>query len=302
MGRTIGIIAALVAVVIAAYLVYQGVNRWHAEKLNVAVERERVEHDYQTGLYREKIEDLQKEVALLKEDILPDERLSEAMGETADPRTEDDPQVRRGDAVRRLASFLTYLDGRDYMKPYLGETTTRDLLAAAVPKLSENAPYIVDEKKDLDSLLRNLSHFYRVLKKEQTLMVAAILRKEADIMETVLADSMIWIAGESPVEDIEDLPPPPDKKVLYDYAAYFLETIGGKGYMARRGAKIRALAGYYSVLVLDMANDQGLNVHGIDIRPHLDIALNNVRSQQGLAFKKSYIDALVQLKDKHQPL
>jgi hypothetical protein len=107
---------------------------------------------------------------------------------------------------------------------------------------------------------------------------------------------MTWITGEGVVAD---LPPPPEKAVLYDYAAYFLETLGGKSYLARRGATIRVLTTYYCLQILDMANDYGINVHGVDIRPHLDVALNDIRSQQGLAFKKQYTEQLIRLKGKY---
>jgi len=297
MGRLVAIIVALAGLAVISYIAVMRVQQWHAEQMITAVEQERREHEYQVQLLHEKLAEKQDEIALLHEDMVSDERLAEALGETVDLLPAVDSETGRRDAARRLASFLTYLDGRNYMKPYLAGTSTRVLLEDAVGSLSENTPFIGDEKKDLESLLQNLAHFYRVLKKEPVRMIAAILREEADVLEPVLADAMTWITGE---DVVEGLPPPPDKAVLYDYAAYFLETLGGKSYLARRGAKIRILATFYSLQILDMANDYGLNVHGIDIRPHLDIVLNDIRSRQGLAFKKSYIETLARLKDKYQ--
>ena len=297
MRRLVAIIVALIGLAVISYVGVMRVQHWHDEKMSVAVEQERREHEYQVQLLHEKLEEKQDEVALLREDMVSEKRLAEALGEPVARPPADDPEIRHQNAARRLSSFLTYLDGRDYMQPYLEETGTRVLLEDAVNSLSENPPFIASEKQDLESLLRNLAHFYRVLKKEPVRMIAAILREEADVFEPVLADAMTWINGDAPADD---LPPPPDKAVLYDYAAYFLETLGGKSYLARRNSKIRILAVFYSLRILDMANDQGLNVHGIDIRPHLDIALNDVRSQQGLAFKKSYIETLEGLKNKYQ--
>jgi hypothetical protein len=53
------------------------------------------------------------------------------------------------------------------------------------------------------------------------------------------------------------------------------------------------------VLVLDMANDAGINIHGIDIRPHLTFVSDNIRSQQGLALKKQYVDTIGRLREKY---
>jgi hypothetical protein len=297
MKRLVLVIVGLFVLAVVAFVVVTQVQQWHARQMTAAVERERAEHDYQTRLYLEKIEDLQKEISLYKDDAGSEERLAEVLGETADRPLSDDPEIRRREAASRLAAFLDYLDGRDYMQPYLGQTNSRALFEEALTRLSEDIPLIHDEKRDLESLLRNLAHFYRVLQKDSTRMIAAILSREADIMEPVLVDAMIWLKAESAVEE---LPPPPDKEVLYGYAAYFLETLGGKTYLIRRGAKIRALATFYSVQILDMANDQGINVYGVDIRPHLDIALNNIQSQQGLMFKQDYLETLAELQNKYQ--
>lgn len=297
MRRLVAIVVALIGLAVISYVGVMRVQQWHADQMSVAVERERREHEYQVQLLHEKLEEKQDEVALLQEDTVSEQRLAEALGESVALPPADDPETRHRDAARRFSSFLTYLDGRDYLQPYLEETSTRVLLEDAIDRLAENPPFIANEKQDLEILLRNLAHFYRVLEKEPVRMIAAILREEADVFEPVLADAMTWVNGDAPADD---LPPAPDKAVLYDYAAYFLETLGGKSYLARRNSKIRILAVFYSLQILDMANDQGLNTHGIDIRPHLDIALNDVRSQQGLAFKKSYIETLEGLKNKYQ--
>lgn len=297
MRRLVAIIVALIGLAVISYVAVMRVQQWHAEQMHMAVEQERREHEYQVQLLHEELEEKQDEIALLQQDTVSEQRLAEALGEPISLPPADDPEIRHQNAARRLSSFLTYLDGRDYMQPYLEETSARVLLEDALIRLSENPPFVGNEKQDLESLLRNLAHFYRFLKKEPVRMIAAILREEADVLEPVLADAMTWINGDAPVDD---LPPPPDKAVLYDYAAYFLETLGGKSYLARRGPKIRILATFYSLQILDMANDHGLNTHGIDIRPHLDVAVDDVRSQQGLVLKKHYIETLEGLKNKYQ--
>ena len=69
--------------------------------------------------------------------------------------------------------------------------------------------------------------------------------------------------------------------------------------MFRRTAWLRCLAEYYAVRVLDKASDAEINPYGIDIRPHIDRALDSIQSQSWLAFQDSYETALLGLKEKY---
>ncbi|MEJ2729182.1 MAG: hypothetical protein P8185_11860 [Deltaproteobacteria bacterium] len=56
---------------------------------------------------------------------------------------------------------------------------------------------------------------------------------------------------------------------------------------------------YYSVLILDQANDQQLNPAGIDIRPHIERLRYDLQNQMGLINQKQYLAQLQQLADKY---
>ena len=92
----------------------------------------------------------------------------------------------------------------------------------------------------------------------------------------------------------------PSLSVLYDYAGYFLNTLGGRSYLLRRDSKIRILSMYYCVLILDIANDKGLNSNGIDIRPHIALTFNDISNQIGFAHQKAYLNELGNLKRKYK--
>jgi hypothetical protein len=92
----------------------------------------------------------------------------------------------------------------------------------------------------------------------------------------------------------------PDLKISYTYASYFLETISGRSYLLRRNSKIRLLSYYYSIMFLDHANEDQLNFLGIDIRPHIKAASQDIGNQIGLANRKIYLQDLDQLARKYK--
>jgi hypothetical protein len=57
---------------------------------------------------------------------------------------------------------------------------------------------------------------------------------------------------------------------------------------------------YYSVRILDKANDEQLNSGGLDIRPHIKSLLNDFQTQTGLIHQKQYISELEKLADKYK--
>jgi len=85
----------------------------------------------------------------------------------------------------------------------------------------------------------------------------------------------------------------------YEYAGFFLNSLGGRSYLLRRDPGVRILTTYYSVLILDRANEEDLNRHGIDIRPHIDSVAQEIRNSRGLVFQKQYLDRLEALREKY---
>jgi hypothetical protein len=86
---------------------------------------------------------------------------------------------------------------------------------------------------------------------------------------------------------------------MYEYASFFLNTLGGRSYLMRRDSKVRLLTTYYCILVLDRANDNGMNPNGVDIRPLIVLTANDIHSQKGLIHQKSYLAELSRLAGKY---
>jgi hypothetical protein len=78
-----------------------------------------------------------------------------------------------------------------------------------------------------------------------------------------------------------------------------MHTLGGRSYLMRRDSKLRLLTTYYCILVLDRANDSGMNPNGVDIRPIIAATANDIRSQKGLIHQKAYLAELSRLAEKY---
>ena len=92
----------------------------------------------------------------------------------------------------------------------------------------------------------------------------------------------------------------PSLETLYEYAGFFLNTLAGRSYLMRRNSRQRLLITYYSILILDKANEETVNRYGIDILPHLDFLASEINSQKDLVHKKHYLAKLGSLKEKYQ--
>ena len=67
----------------------------------------------------------------------------------------------------------------------------------------------------------------------------------------------------------------------------------------RRNARLRLLTTYYSILILDKANDETLNRYGIDIRPKIDLLISEINNTRSLIYSKQYLEELNTLKVKY---
>jgi hypothetical protein len=86
---------------------------------------------------------------------------------------------------------------------------------------------------------------------------------------------------------------------LYDYAGYFLNTLGGRSYLLRRESKMRMLVSYYAILLVDRANDGKFNRYGIDVRPYIDYLFYDISNQKGLTYRERYLTRLTALRNKY---
>ena len=85
----------------------------------------------------------------------------------------------------------------------------------------------------------------------------------------------------------------------YEYAAFFLNTLGGHSYLLRRDATIRALTRYYCILILDDAVKQSINKYNINLPYHLDAVTKEIGSSDFLENQNQYLERLQKIKAGH---
>ncbi|MDA8403586.1 MAG: hypothetical protein M0Z56_05220 [Desulfobacteraceae bacterium] len=297
-------IAAVVAAAAIGYVGYQKVAQWHEKEIKAAVSQQQQEMAKTKAEMEARIQELQKQPPAppaAKPEASPavsDERLTEVFGSQPVDKTAESESEPTCDALnRRISAFLDYL--RKKAKPAAGseEAFSSDWMAKMLHDLSASPPLVADETRNMESLKRNESHFFKVLKKDRIRMVKTILMMDKDLLEHALADGYQYYVSTRCCKPGD--PACVSLKTLYEYAGFFMATFSGKSYLLRRDSTIRCLTDYYCVLILDQANDAELNPYGIDIRPQIDLALDAVSHQNNLIFKGQYMDALNRLKTKY---
>ncbi len=192
------------------------------------------------------------------------------------------------EAVKReLMEICRQLDTRDYIKAYNLEQGTFVRFSEVLEKLAYNPPVISGETNDLYTLLSNAAHFYRRIGKEDIRLVKEILDREHDHIEPWMAVLYQYLVKGSQERRLMI-----NIGQLYEYAGFFLNTLGGKAYLYRRDPLTRTLTQYYSVLILDKANKEKMNPYGIDIIPHVDLLKEELKIHKGLSSTKEYLAVL----------
>jgi len=203
------------------------------------------------------------------------------------------------DIERQIIAFFAYLDQRPYVQSYEFAGGSYLQYQIAINNLSSKLPIVVGEMQSLYSMVRNIAHFYRVMGKHRVFVTRQVLQNESEIIESVMKTFFQWYTMDSGGR--VSLAGRPSPEIMYEYAGYILNTLGGRSYLLRRSPKVRALTTYYCVLALDRANEEELNSKGIDIRPYIKSSLLEVKNQIGLIYQNEYITKLSELNRKYYP-
>jgi hypothetical protein len=206
-------------------------------------------------------------------------------------------QTGMADIERQIMAFFSYLDAQPYIQTYGFAGGSYLQYQIAVKNLSSQLPIITGEMQSLYSMVLNVAHFYRVIGKKRLFVTRQILQNESEIIESVMKTFYQWYTMDG--AESATLAGRPSPEIMYEYAGYILNTLGGRSYLLRRSPKVRALTAYYCVLALDIANDEELNSKGIDIRPYIKSSMMEVKNQIGLIYQKEYIAKLSELNLKY---
>ncbi len=210
---------------------------------------------------------------------------------TLSPRASKQPCA---SLLRELEALFTYLDEQPYVKEYEFDRPIGVVLADMAARLFANPPVVLHEDRDLFTVARNTAHLYRVLGAKNIFFLRDLLREERGRIEHDLAVLLPFCLRGCRHGDFA-LP----FEGVYEYASFFLTTIGGRSYLFRRDPDLRFLARYYSILVIDAANDRVRNKYGIALAPLIAEAKTDLQAAAGLLDRDEYAATLAQLEKKY---
>jgi hypothetical protein len=294
MDKTVKVLIGLFAVVGIGLFGYHFINQWHTKAVDQAVRQER-----QNEL--EKIAQLEAKINRMTEELGGQQRAQPSKADmvnvfgAAKPINPTAPEVVDCKVINdQVTAFFQYLDSKAYLIWPGINMRAADLFDQIARQLTAKPPVNVGEMEDIYSLVHNVTHFYSVLGKNRVELIKEILKSESDVLEPTMAVMFAWITA------CNKNPKQLDLNTLYQYAHFFLDTLGGRSYLLRRAAQLRILVNYYSLLVIDMANDAKLNAYGFDIRPLLDYVFYDINNQKGLMYRQRYLSRLRGLQNKYQ--
>ena len=202
--------------------------------------------------------------------------------------------------AERLHSFFTHLDAQPYIKKALSGRPAQEYFLGLAHKLLNQPPVVSRETDDLYTMLKNMAHFFRVIGGKNIALIKTILDRERGTIEDVIGDFFQWATGPHCMDPVFPFHPPLEK--MYEYAGFFLNSLGGRSYLFRRDSRSRLLVNYYSILIVDLANDKGLNRHGIDLRPLIPLAIDEIENTTQLIYRERYLEKLYRLEKKYPRL
>ncbi len=288
------IMVVLVAIIIGIFL-WILFKEWQDKRLAETRKQENQEWKLRADELSRKLVQLEGELQTAKSEAAPTEKSLEIFGpEAQGPPAAGDKTPGPDVIERQIMAFFSYLDGRDYIKAHQLEGGSYQLYTQAVEDLSAALPKVAGEMETLYGMLKNVSHFFRVLGRKRTQIAAEVLVNERDVFESAMRIFYLWYTGPS-----EKLKGKPSFKTLYEYASYLQDTFGGRSYLLRRDSKVRLLTTYYCILILDKANDRNLNPNGVDIRPLIAATASDMGSYTGLIYQRNYLQELARLARKY---
>ena len=277
----------LVGLVAAGFIAYMiTADRAHEEK-----KKEGVRAPDTAGMPGEKDSMAPAEMAQ------PPERPREKLPLPEEP-TEKGPsgqEVYCEEIEKRVRELFTYLSQEVHIQDQVTDIDIYDRFKTVLAKLSSQPPIPAGEGMDSLTMMENVYHFYRILDEEEIRLIRQILKNEVDSIEMNLGTLYEWLMPTGPCPNVEETRPSLD--VLYSYAGFFLNTIGGRAYLFRRSAPVRLLVSYYSVLIVHEADKRGKNTYGIDVFPEISRLAKEISAYPDFQLQNTYIQQLTELQN-----
>ncbi len=200
-----------------------------------------------------------------------------------------------------LSNFFNKLEKKQYSKEANSTQPLQEHFNDLTTQLMNNPPVVAHETDELYTLLTNTAHFFRILGKDNMRLLQKVIKQEHADFEKIAAEIYrLSLTGEECVSGEKKLEIPFTS--AYEYAGFFLNTLGGRSYLFRRDPGTRLLVNYYAILILDQANQKDLNIYGVDMTEHLPWLIQEMEASNRLTSKEGYLDKLYELAENYQAL
>jgi hypothetical protein len=192
-----------------------------------------------------------------------------------------------------VRDFFDYLNTRDYVRHIEEGTDSYEHFKKILERLSAKLPIPAGEGVNSTLINENVFYLFRILEKKDLRLIKEIIVNESDTLEMNLDLFYRWISLGDRCPDPEGVRP--SQTVLYHYAGFFLNTIGGRAYLFRRPLKLRLLGTYYSLLIIHEADKEGRNLYGIDPFPYIAPLVKEIQLYPDFRFRETYLAKLESL-------
>ncbi|HSB05060.1 MAG TPA: hypothetical protein VLK23_07660 [Thermodesulfobacteriota bacterium] len=213
-------------------------------------------------------------------------------GEIKQPKSLD-PQEYCARVENDIRDFFLYLDKKSYIRHLNERVDSYAEFKQILGRLSSNLPVPAGDGIDSAVMTKNIFHVFRTLSNADIRLVKEITINESETLELNLEVIYRWLVLGNQCPDPDRVRPSFD--VLYHYAGFLLNTIGGRAYLSRRPMTSRMLLSYYSLLIIHEADRKGRNTYGIDVFPHLAPLSSEMVIHPDLKLKKEYLQELKQM-------
>lgn len=139
---------------------------------------------------------------------------------------------------KTIKDFYLHLDNQEYIRSSNISTSSEEHFTTLIQRLINNPPVVTGEMNDLFTILQNTAHFFRIIGKDNILILKGILDQEKESFENVLSDfhTLLHIPGCAEQSFSLQIP----QKALYDYAGFF-STVWEEGFTFSEGILNRDL-------------------------------------------------------------
>jgi hypothetical protein len=223
-------------------------------------------------------------------------------GRPASERREDfEPKSQCRSLEENMAELFGYLDEQEYLADYGLKDGSVAAFREIVSRLSRQTPQISREKKDLFLNMQNTAHFYRVLGPKNLMLLKDYLQHEEGRLAHDFEIFYRWVEFDS-CPDQKNVEISMPLSTANEYASFFLTTAGGQSYLYRRTPRISSLVTYYSIRIIDLANERKENKYAVDILPPIRNLLFRLNSENIFPDQDEYLKTLEALKNKYVSL